>query len=120
MPNPLNFVRSAPRNGAANVSPRRISMLLVFDKNVVNDEVWGNNRNQIRLYRGNTRVSIRVARIRDTVDFSKRGNIYVRPVRSLRPSTSYRLVIRPNLRSRAGETLSRTITIRFGTGSITP
>jgi hypothetical protein len=117
---PLNFIRSVPRNGAVNVSPSRKTMLLVFDKNVVNDSVWDNNRNQIRLFRGKIRVSIRVKRIPDTVDFSKRRNIYVTPVRRLRSLASYRLVVLPNLRSKAGETLGKTVTIRFKNGSMAP
>lgn len=115
MPNPLNFVRSVPRDGATNVSTALTTILLVFDKNVVNDAVWDNNKNQIRMYRGSTRISINVTRIPDTVDFSKRTNIYVKPVRSLLPATTYRVVILPGLESKAGETLGETVTITFTT-----
>lgn len=114
---PLNLVFSIPRDGATNVSPSRTTILCAFNKNVVNDSVWGTNQNQFRLFRGTTRVDIRVTRIRDTVDFSMRGRIFVRPVGGLRPSSSYRLVILPNLVGRNGETLGETVTIRFRTGS---
>jgi hypothetical protein len=117
MPKPLNFVRSVPRNGATNVSPNLKTILLVFDKNVVSNEVWENNKNQIRFYRGTARVSIRITRIPDTVDFSKRRNIYVKPIRNLRSSAGYRLVMLPNLKSKAGDTLGKTVTIRFRTSS---
>jgi hypothetical protein len=113
---PLNLVFSIPRNGASRVSPTRTTIVLAFDKNVVNDTVWENNKNQIRLFRGTTRVSINVTRIPDTVDFNMRGRIFVKPVNGLRPSSSYRLVILPNLMSKAGETLGKTVTIRFKTG----
>lgn len=113
---PLNLVSSAPRNGAAGVSPDLKTILLVFDKNVVNDSVWTNNRRQIKLWRGTTQVSINVTRIKDTVDFSKRNNIYVKPVKCLRSSTSYKLVIYPDLTAKNGEKLGKTVTIRFKTG----
>lgn len=120
MPNgsrPLNFVRSIPARGSRNVSPGIRVITLFFDKNVVNDAVWTNNRNQIRMFRGSTRVPIRVTRIRDTVDFSQRRKIFVRPVNRLRSNTRYTIVIRPNLRSKAGERLGRTVTVSFRTGS---
>lgn len=119
--NPLNFVRSIPRNGATNVSPNLRTIRLFFSLNVVNNSVWDNNQNQIRLFRGDTRVAIRVSRISDLVNFARRREIFVRPVNGLRPNTSYRLVILPNLRGRNGRTLGKTVTIRFRTGSgVTP
>lgn len=118
--NPLHFVRSVPANGATGVSPTR-TFLLVFDKNVVNNSVWTNNKKQIKLFKGTSSVPIRVTRIPDTVDFSKRRNIYVKPVNALLPFTRYRLVISPNLTSKAGEKLGRTVTIFFTTGRrVTP
>jgi len=87
MPNggkPLNFVRSVPARGSTNVSPGISVITLYFDKNVVNDSVWTNNRNQIRMYRGSTRVAIRVTRIPDTVDVTQRRKIFVHPVNRLR------------------------------------
>ncbi|MGI5921583.1 MAG: Ig-like domain-containing protein [Syntrophomonadaceae bacterium] len=113
---PLRFLRSIPRNGAANVPPRRRTIQLFFDKNVVSNDVWTNNQRQIRLFRGNTRVAIQVVRI--PTNFARRREIFVRPVGMLRPSSNYRLVIGPNLRSRAGERLGRTVTIRFRTADI--
>lgn len=114
--NPLNFVRSIPRNGATNVSPSLRTIRLFFSLNVVNNSVWTNNRNQFRLFRGTRRVTIQVTRIPDTVDFDRRREIFVRPVFGLRPNASYRLVILPNLEGRNGQTLGETVTIRFRTG----
>ncbi len=111
---PLNFVRSIPSSGSKNVSLKPL-LHLYFDKNVVSDNVWQNNRRQFQLFRGTTPVSINVTRIPDTVDFSRRREIFVRPVNSLRTSTTYKLVIKKNLTSKAGETLAKQITITFTT-----
>ncbi|NLN87818.1 MAG: Ig-like domain-containing protein [Syntrophomonadaceae bacterium] len=107
----MNFVSSTPRNGATGVSlnPR---IVLTFTLNVVDDTVWANNRNQIRLFRNSNSIAINVTR--STV-FDDRHNIYVRPVNSLRPSTDYRLVIQPGLTGNNGNTLGETVTIRFRT-----
>lgn len=109
--NPLNFVRSVPRNGATGVS-RNPRIQLVFTLNVVDDSVWTNNRNQIRLFRGNTRVGISVIR---SSNRALRRNIFVRPTSTLRPLTDYRLVISPGLRANNGMQLGETVTIRFRT-----
>jgi len=113
---PLNFVSSYPRNGATGVSPDLKTARLVFDKNVVNDAVWTNNRQQIKMWRGTTQISINVTRIKDTVDFSKRNNIYVKPKKGLRSLSWYKIVIYPNLTAKNGEKLGKTVTIRFKTG----
>jgi hypothetical protein len=67
------------------------------------------------MWRGNTRVGIRVTRVRDTVDFDKRFNIYVKPINRLRSLTNYRIVIGPDLMSNNGQKLGETVTIRFKT-----
>lgn len=113
---PLNFVSSTPKSGAIGVSPDLKTILLVFDKNVVNDAVWTNNRQQIKMWRGSTQISINVTRIKDTVDFTKRQNIYVKPVKSLRSSTWYKIVIYPDLTAKNGEQLEKTVTVSFKTG----
>lgn len=116
MPRPLHFVRSVPARGSTNVSPSIRTITLFFDKNVVNDAVWVNNRSQIRMFRGTTRVAIRVTRIRDTVDFSQRRKIFVHPVNRLRANTKYTIVIGRNLQSKAGDTLGTTVRVSFTTG----
>lgn len=112
----LNFVRSVPASGSRNVSPRIREITLFFNQNVVNDAVWANNRNQIRMFRGSTRIAIRVTRIPDTVDFSQRRKIFVRPVNRLRANTRYTIVIGPNLKSKAGHRLGETVRVSFTTG----
>lgn len=116
MPRPLHFVRSVPASGSTNVSRAIRTITLFFDKNVVNDAVWTNNRNQIRMFRGSTRVAIRVTRIPDTVDFSQRRKIFVHPVNRLRANTRYTIVIGPTLKSKAGDTLGKTVRVHFTTG----
>ena len=111
--NPLNFVRSVPRNGATGVS-RNPRIQLVFTLNVVDGSVWTNNRNQIRLFRGSVRVPINVIR---SSSRALRRNIFVSPTSTLRPLTSYRLVILPGLTGRNGMRLGETVTIRFRTTS---
>ena len=111
--NPLNFVRSIPRNGATGVS-RNPRIQLVFTLNVVDDSVWTNNRSQIRLFRGNVRVGINVIR---SANRALRRNIFVRPTSTLKPLTDYRLVILPGLTARNGMQLGETVTIRFRTTS---
>ncbi len=111
---PLKFLRSIPSSGAKNVSLKPI-IHLFFDKNVVNDSVWQNNRRQFELFRGTISVPITVTRIKDTVDFNRRNEIFVKPVNSLRTSTTYTLVIKKDLRSKAGEELGKRITITFKT-----
>ncbi len=111
---PLRFLRSIPSNGARRVSLKPL-IHLFFDKNVVSDDVWANNVKQFELFRGTVPVPINVTRIKDTVDFSRRREIFIRPVNNLRTSTTYRLVIKKNLKSKAGETLGRQITITFTT-----
>lgn len=111
---PLRFVRSIPSSGARNVSLKPL-IHLFFDKNVVSDDVWTNNRKQFELFRGTVPVPISVTRIKDTVDFSRRREIFIRPVNSLRTSTTYKLVIKKNLKSKAGELLGKQITITFTT-----
>ncbi|MEQ8201996.1 MAG: Ig-like domain-containing protein, partial [Syntrophomonadaceae bacterium] len=109
--NPLDFVSSTPANGATGVSLNP-TIVLTFSLNVVDDAVWTNNRNQIKLFRNSTSVAINVTR---SADFEQRRNIFVRPVNSLSPSTDYRLVILPGLTANNGSKLGETVTIRFRT-----
>jgi hypothetical protein len=90
-------------------------MRLRFDKNVVNDAVWANNKTQIKLWRGSTRVRANVTRVPDTVNFSLRRTIYVKAVSSLRSRTRYRIAIYRHLKSKAGVELGRNISIYFRT-----
>lgn len=89
----------------SNVIPKKPTFTIQFDKNVVNDTVWENNRKSISLLSHSKKIPIYVTRIRDTVDFSMRNNIFVQPLNPLSPGTAYTLRISPNLKSKAGVTL---------------
>lgn len=99
--------------------PTRPKFTVTFDKNVVNDTVWENNRKSFSLFsQSGENIPINVTRIPDTVDFSQRRNIFVEPVNPLVPGTSYTLKISPNLKSKTGVTLGqstagRGVTITF-------
>ena len=119
---PLNFIRSIPSNGATNVSRSLRTMTLVFDKNVIDDSVWANNQKQIVVFKGITQLhkasDYRVTRINTS---SQRRNIYIKFLHSLAPNTKYKVAIYPDLISKAGETLGKTVLISFttsGNGSI--
>jgi len=115
---PLNFIRSIPANGAKNVSRLLKTITLVFDKNVVDNSVWANNQNQVQLYLGVDRLQKGVDyRVTRSTVFSQRRNIYVKLLHRLLPNTTYKVVVYPNLSSKAGETLGSTVIITFTTGN---
>ena len=120
LPKPLRLVRSNPPNGAAGVSIQLRTILLVFDQNVVSDNVWNRNKCQIEMYHGPNRVAINVARVPDTVDYNQCRNIYVKPLRPLLPWTRYQVVICPELESKFGDILEKTVTLTFKTGRRPP
>lgn len=115
---PLNFIRSVPANGATNVSRSLKTITLVFDKNVVDDSVWTNNQRQVQLYLGADRLQKGVDyRVTRSTALSQRRNIYVKLLHRLLPNTTYKVVIFPDLVSKAGEKLGSTVIITFTTGS---
>ncbi|OPX86453.1 MAG: Spore coat assembly protein ExsA [Pelotomaculum sp. PtaB.Bin104] len=89
----------------SNVIPKKPTLTIQFDKNVVNDTVWENNRKSISLLSRSKKIPIYITRIRDTVDFSMRNNIFVQPVNPLSPGTAYTLRVSPKLKSKTGVTL---------------
>ncbi|KAF1085308.1 Spore coat assembly protein ExsA [Sporotomaculum syntrophicum] len=89
----------------SNIIPVRTTLTVRFDKNVVNDIVWENNRRSISLLSNERNIPIHVTRVRDNVDFSMRNNIFVQPTRPLTPGTTYTLKISPDMISKAGVTL---------------
>jgi hypothetical protein len=113
---PLNFIRSVPGSGSKNISTSLNRVKLVFDKNVVNDSVWANNRTQIRMWKDGQKIAARVTRIKDTVDFSQRQNIYVKPAAGFSANTKYTIIVYPDLSSKNGEKLGKSVVITFTTG----
>ncbi len=96
---PLSFVSSIPANGATNVARNIGTITLVFDKNVVDDSVWEDNKTQIDFWADSQRLQKRIDYnvVRSTA-VEKRRNIYI------------------NLTSKAGESLGKSVIITFTTG----
>ncbi|MDD3652596.1 MAG: Ig-like domain-containing protein [Desulfotomaculaceae bacterium] len=88
------------------VIPKKPTLTVEFNKNVVSDAVWENNRKSISR---NKKTPIYVTRIKDNVDFSMRNKIFIQPVNFLTPGTVYTLKISPNFKSKAGVTLAGNI-----------
>jgi len=115
---PLNFL-SASLAGGGEVQnsvdvPANPRFILNFDKNVVNENVWENNRKSFSLQsRNRVNVPIDVTRIPETVDFTQRQNVFIQPQRPLNPGSAYSLHISPELTSKAGIKLGRAVTINF-------
>lgn len=115
---PLNFLSAAldgggEVQGSADV-PANPRFILNFDKNVVNENVWENNRMSFSLKSQNRgTVPIAVTRIPDTEDFTKRQKVFIQSQRPLNPGSAYSLNVSPGLISKAGVTLGRAVTINF-------
>lgn len=114
---PLNFIRSIPANRSRNVSPLIRTITLFFDKNVVDDSVWRNNRRQIQVFEGSNRLERgRDYRVVRSFAFADRRKIFIKPIGRLAANTQITIVILPHLMSKAGRRLGRTVVIRFRTG----
>ena len=119
---PLDFL-SASLVGGGKVQgstdiPTNPRFILNFDKNVVDENVWENNRRSFSLQSQNGEtVPIAVSRIPDTVDFTQRQNIFIQPQRPLTAGSAYSLNISPGLKSKVGVTLGRDVTINFRVSS---
>lgn len=106
---------------AENV-PLQPKITMHFDKNVVYLIYWERNKQCFHLYDENDREQeLKLSKIDDTVDFSKRQYIWVEPAETLAPGTSYQLYIAPELLAKnGGSTLSMAtnnqgVTIKFRT-----
>jgi len=114
---PLRFIRSIPANRSRNVSPLIRTITLIFNKNVVDDSVWRNNRRQIQVWEGSKRLERgRDYRLVRSFAFADRRKIFIKPIGRLAANTQITIVILPRLMSRAGRRLNRTVIIRFRTG----
>lgn len=124
---PLSFVGITLVAGGENVAnatdiPLNPKFSLLFDKNVANSLFWENNYKCFSLTSvNNEKIAINVTKVDDTIDISQRQNIYVQPVSSLKPGTTYYLFISPNLRAKngvstlGGTTNGQGVTITFKT-----
>jgi len=108
-------------NGAVNI-PLKPKFTFLFDKNVVYLLYWERNLGCFHLYaQNNKELAINVTKVDDTVDFSKRQDIWVEPVDALSPGTNYNIFVSPDLLAKNGvSTLGTTtnnqgVTISFKT-----
>ncbi len=92
----------------STIIPKKETLTVEFDKNVVNDAVWENNRKSFSLTSRQKNIPIYVTRVKDTVDFSQREKIFIQPVNPLTTGNVYTLKISPDLKSKAGVTLAST------------
>lgn len=124
---PLKFVditlkdSGAEVDGASDISTSP-ELKLEFDKNVVNMLVWENNRKCFSLStKGGENIPINVTKIDDTVSFTDRHYIFVKPVEPLEPGITYTLKIAPELLAKnqnstlGGTTDGQGVTIAFKT-----
>lgn len=125
---PLHFVSIVLEDGSnvngASQLPLNPSFKLEFDKNVVNDSIWDNNKNCFKLSDASGKnIPLNVSRINDTVDFTQRDFIFVQISSHLEPGTQYQLHISPvlvakNLNSLGASTGGEEVVINFKTAGI--
>lgn len=95
-------------DGSGSV-PVRPTIKIVFDKNVVNDSVWGGNRHCFSMQdSAGKNVPLNVFNISDQVNFEERRHIFVSPLSDLSPGQIYKIIISPNLTSKNQNTLGDT------------
>jgi hypothetical protein len=102
------LVDSIPYNGEI-VSPCIKKIILVFNRNVTNSSVWGNNLAQIDLWQGTNKVKIHIKKGRSS------NVIIIRPVCPLLPGKKYKIRIKSGLLATDGETLDSCILSVFYT-----
>lgn len=109
---PLNFISCTLLNGTKDKNGTRIPLTpkfsLKFDKNVVDALVWNNNKSDISMVTTDgQKIQTDITKIDDTIDFSYRQQIFIEPLKPLKPETSYKIVIAPKLTAKNGIILSQ-------------
>lgn len=123
---PLSFTSISLMDGGkvqdADDVPIEPEFKLQFDKNVVNSTIWEINRNCFSLFtESGENLPVRVNKIDDSIDFTQRHIIFVKPAEPLSPGTSYSLKISPDLKAKngvsvlGGTTAGQGVTISFKT-----
>jgi len=102
------LVDSFPANGET-VSPCIKKIVLEFNRNVTSDSVWGNNLEQIDMWKGSKKVKIHIKK------GSESNVIIIRPVCRLCPGEKYKIRIKADLMARDGDTLENCILTVFYT-----
>lgn len=100
--------------------PLRPTIKMLFDKNIVNEDVWNNNQQCFTMQNNSgTNVPINISRILDTVNFEERNNVFISPLNDLLPGTTYKIMVSGNLTGKNGVKMGEEVVVTFGTaGSI--
>lgn len=115
----ITLVEGGDVQDAADV-PTEPAFKVQFDKNVVNSLVWENNSKCFSLLSADgAELPLRVTKVDDSIDFTQKQIIFVKPDQPLQPGTVYYLKISPALKAKNGITLGATrgegISITFKT-----
>jgi len=109
----------------ATDAPLNPKLKVEFDKNVVNSLFWTNNSQCFSMKSStNEAIPVNVTKVDDTVDFALRQFIFVQPVSPLKPGTSYKLIISPNVQAKngvatlGGTTNGQGVTVAFKTQGV--
>lgn len=104
---PLGFMSCTLLNGVKTQTGTKISLTpefsLLFDKNVVDAQVWDQNKACVSLQTADGKiVPANVTKIDDTIDFSHRQQIFLKPAGVLSAGSSYKIYISPKLIAKNG------------------
>ena len=110
----LALAESSVPDGSTNVAVDT-SIVLTFNKNVVNMTVKDNNMGCFTLTSDSGASSISVIMGDDQVDPTIKRIITIQPNNPLSPDTKYKLTISKDLMSKSGSTLSQDVVISFAT-----
>lgn len=113
--NPLSLVSSYPSDGQKNID-QMVNIKLTFSKNVINMSVRDNNKKYFSILAddGST-VPIEVIMADDQIEPEKKRDVWLKPLNKLKPGTSYKVVINPELTSKSGVALGKQVTVSFAT-----
>ena len=74
-----------------------------FDKNIVNDAVWEHNQQCVAIQTdAGAVVPTQVTRVKDSVNFNEKNNIFITPVNDLQKGGAYKVVVSPELKAKNG------------------
>ncbi|MHB1420150.1 MAG: Ig-like domain-containing domain [Bacillota bacterium] len=112
---PLTLAASSPANGQKDV-PLTSNIKLTFNKNVVNMAVKENNLKSIGLYTAaDAKVPVEITMADDQIQPEYKDDITINPVNELLPSTTYKVIIAPELTAKNGTVLGKQVVITFTT-----
>lgn len=113
--NAFTLVESTPQNAAQNIAVDS-QIKLIFNKNVVNLTVKDNNSTCFNLFDSNNQtVPIEVIFADDQIEPDRKREIILKPNELLKENMTYKLEISPNLQSKSGSTLEKSVSLTFTT-----